>query len=100
MICSMAVMPPLFSPAAPSSARQEYEDMLQRANLTPAKFEEAVGNDILLTKLQALISGSASVSEAEIHEQFVKQNTKVKFEYAVLKQDDIKKGLHPDRLRS
>jgi len=23
------------------------------------------------------------------------QNTKVKFEYAVLKQDDIKKGLHP-----
>ena len=25
----------------------------------------------------------------------MKQNTKVKFDYAVLKQDDIKKGLHP-----
>ena len=73
----------------------EYEDMLQRANLTPAKFEEAVGNDILLTKLQALISGSASVSEAEIREQFIKQNSKVKFDYAVLKQDDLRKGLHP-----
>ena len=35
------------------------------------------------------------MSESEIHEQFVKQNTKVKFDYAVLKQDDIKKGLHP-----
>ncbi len=84
-----------FFPGGTFIGEQEYEDMLTRANLTPAKFEESVGHDILLTKLQALISGTASVSEAEIHEQFVKQNTKVKFDYAVLKQDDIKKGLHP-----
>ena len=32
----------------------------------------------------------------EIHDSFIKQNTKVKFEYAVLKLEDIiKKGLHP-----
>jgi len=73
----------------------EYEDMLSRANLTPVKFEESVGNDILLTKLEALVSGTTGVSEEEIHDQFVKQNTKVKFDYAVLKQEDIKKGLHP-----
>lgn len=73
----------------------EYEDMLQRANLTPAKFEDAVSSDILLTKLQAFISGSASVSDSEIHDQFIKQNSKVKFEYAILKQDDLRKGLHP-----
>ncbi len=84
-----------FFPGGNFIGQQEYEDMLQRANLTPAKFEDEVGKDILLTKLQALISGSAGVSDAEIHEQFVKQNSKVKFEYAVLKQDDIKKGLHP-----
>jgi len=84
-----------FFPGGNFIGQVEYEDMLQRANLTPTKFEEAVGNDILLTKLQALISGSASVSEAEIHEQFIKQNSKVKFDYAVLKQDDLRKGLHP-----
>ncbi|HVN18866.1 MAG TPA: peptidyl-prolyl cis-trans isomerase [Dongiaceae bacterium] len=84
-----------FFPGGTFIGQTEYEDMLQRANLTPTKFEESVANDILITKLQALISGSASVSEAEIHEQFVKQNTKVKFDYAVLKQDDLKKGLHP-----
>src|SRR6202163_1071331 len=84
-----------FFPGGNFIGQVEYEDMLQRANLTPTKFEEAVGNDILLTKLQALISGSASVSEAEIHEQFTKQNSKVKFDYAVLKQDDLRKGLHP-----
>jgi len=42
-----------------------------------------------------LITGSASVSDAAIRQEFDKQNTKVKFDYAVLKQDDIKKGLHP-----
>ncbi len=84
-----------FFPGGNFIGQVEYEDMLQRANLTPAKFEEAVGNDILIGKLQALISGSAIVSESEIREQFVKQNSKVKFDYAVLKQDDLKKGLHP-----
>src|SRR5208282_3452426 len=54
-----------------------------------------VGKEILISKLQALITGSASVSEASIRQEFDKQNTKVKFEYAVLRQDDIKKGLHP-----
>ena len=48
-----------------------------------------------MTKLQAFISGSANVTESEIREQYIKQNSKVKFDYAVLKQDDIKKGLHP-----
>jgi peptidyl-prolyl cis-trans isomerase D len=84
-----------FFPGGNFIGEQEYEGMLSRANLTPAKFEESVGHDLVLTKLQALISGTASVSDSEIHEQFVKQNTKVKFDYAVLKLDDIKKGLHP-----
>ena len=84
-----------FFPGRNFIGQQEYEDMLQRANLTSTKFEQDVGNEILITKLQALISGTASVSETEIHDQFIKQYSKVKFDYAVLKQDDIKKGLHP-----
>jgi peptidyl-prolyl cis-trans isomerase D len=84
-----------FFPGGNFIGQVEYEDMLQRANLTPTKFEVAVGNDILLTKLQALISGSANVSESDIHQQFIKENSKVKFDYAVLKQDDLRKGLHP-----
>jgi len=84
-----------FFPGGTFIGQVEYEDMLQRANLTPAKFEQAVGDDIMLTKLQALISGSASVSDTEIHAQFIKENSKVKFDYAVLKQDDLRKALHP-----
>jgi len=85
-----------FFPGGTFIGETEYENkLMQGANLTPAKFEEAVANDILITKLQAFISGSASVSESEIHAEFLKQNSKVKFDYAILKQDDLRKGLHP-----
>src|ERR1700677_5073296 len=73
----------------------EYEGLLQQHNLTPPIFEDSVAKEIVISKLQALITGSVSVSEAAVRQEFDKQNMKVKFEYAVLKQDDIKKGLHP-----
>jgi peptidyl-prolyl cis-trans isomerase D len=84
-----------FFPGGNFIGQQEYDDLLQRNNLTRVKFEDSVGNEILLNKLHALVSGSANVSESEIREQFIKQNSKVKFDYAVLKQDDLRKGLHP-----
>ena len=85
----------IFFPGGTFIGEAEYEGMLQQHNLTPATFEDSVGKQILISKLQALITGSASVSEADLRQQFDKQNTKVKFEYAVLNQDDLKKGLHP-----
>jgi peptidyl-prolyl cis-trans isomerase D len=84
-----------FFPGGNFVGQAEYEGMLQQHNLTPAIFEDSVAKEILLSKLQALITGSASVSDAAIRQEFDKQNTKVKFDYAVLKEDDIKKGLHP-----
>ncbi|MGC2327211.1 MAG: peptidyl-prolyl cis-trans isomerase [Candidatus Sulfotelmatobacter sp.] len=86
---------PTFFPGGNFIGETEYEDMLSRANLTPTMFEDSVGSDILIGKLQALIAGGASVSDAEVRKECDKENTKVKFEYAVLKQDDLRKGLHP-----
>ncbi len=85
----------VFFPGGNFIGQAEYEGLLQQHNLTTATFENNVGKEILISKLQALITGSASVGEAAIRQEFDKQNTKVKFEYAVLRQDDIKKGLHP-----
>jgi peptidyl-prolyl cis-trans isomerase D len=84
-----------FFPGGKFIGETQYEDMLEQANLTPTKFEDSVGKDILFSKLQALIGGGASVSDSEIRNQFIKENSKVKFDYAVLKQDDLRKGLHP-----
>jgi peptidyl-prolyl cis-trans isomerase D len=84
-----------FFPGGNFVGQTEYQDMLQRANLTPTMFEDSVAKEIMVSKLQALITGSATVSNAEIRQEFDKQNKKVKFEYAVLTQEEIKKGLHP-----
>jgi peptidyl-prolyl cis-trans isomerase D len=84
-----------FFPGGTFIGQAEYEGLLQQHNLTPAIFEDSVGKEILISKLQALITGSASVSDAAIRQEFNKQNTKIKFDYAVFSETDIKKSLHP-----
>jgi peptidyl-prolyl cis-trans isomerase D len=74
---------------------QAYESLLAQNNLTVATFEQDVKNEILERKLATLITGSASVSDNDVRKEFEKRNTKVKFEYAFLSQDDIRKALHP-----
>ena len=75
--------------------QEAYESLLTQNNLTVATFEQGVKDDILQQKLVTIVAGSAVVSPAEVKQEFTKRNTKVKFEYAVLSQDDIRKGLHP-----
>lgn len=52
-------------------------------------------NEILFSKLRNLVAGSASATDAEVRQQFEKQNSKIKFDYAVLKRDDILKNMQP-----
>ncbi|HVI09825.1 MAG TPA: peptidyl-prolyl cis-trans isomerase [Candidatus Binatia bacterium] len=84
-----------FFPGGNFIGEAEYKNLLQQHNLTPETFESNVGKEVMIGKLQALITGGASVSDASIKQEFDKQNTKVKFEYAIIKEDDLKKGLHP-----
>lgn len=84
-----------FFPGGKFIGQQAYEGLLEQNNLTVEGFEQDVKNEVLQQKLVTLVTGSASVSDAEIRQQFVKSTTKVKFTYAVLSQDDIRKGLHP-----
>ena len=86
---------PVFFPEGKFIGQAAYEERLQQANLTVTQFEQGVKDDILLEKLRDLVSGSALVTDAEVHEKFVKDNTKVKFDYAVLHKEDILKTIHP-----
>ena len=72
-----------------------YEDVAFRNGFTVPQFEEVLKQDILIQKLRDLVSASASVTDAEVKAQFAKQNTKVKFDYAFFKRDDILKTLQP-----
>jgi len=76
--------------------QEEYENLVQRYFELPVpQFEQLVKDDILIHKLQALVMSGAFVGDQEVRDEFVRRTTKVKFEYAVLTQADILKGLHP-----
>lgn len=85
----------VFFPNGNFVGQAAYEERLQQADLTVPMFEQSVKNDILIEKLRNLIAGSALVTNAEVREKFEKDNTKVKFDYAVLHKDDILKTIHP-----
>src|SRR5215472_3404292 len=72
-----------------------YEDFASRQGFTIPQLEQAVKEQILMDKLRALVTSGASVTEAEIRQAFDKQNSKVKFDYAVIKKDDILKTIKP-----
>lgn len=72
-----------------------YEDFASARGFTVVQLEQVIKDQIRLQKLEALITGPASVTDSEVRQAFEKQNTKVKFDYAVIKKDDILKSLHP-----
>jgi peptidyl-prolyl cis-trans isomerase D len=75
--------------------QEEYENFAQRNDLTVPQFEGLEKDFILVRKLRALVSSSAFVGDTEVRDEFNRRNTKVRFEYAVITQADILKGLHP-----
>ena len=59
------------------------------------KFETEVKSDIELQRLEALVTGGVTVSDAAAREAYLKQGEKAKFDYAVLSANDLKKGINP-----
>jgi peptidyl-prolyl cis-trans isomerase D len=58
-------------------------------------FESRVKSDMELTRLQALITGGVTVSDAAVREAYRVQGTKVKFDYAVISAEDVAKTVNP-----
>src|SRR3984893_11824378 len=85
-----------FFPGGKFVGQQQYENILQNADLSVSTFEQSLRDQILLDKLRNLITGSALVTDSDVRKEFAKQNTKVKFDYAVLRKDDLLKQINPN----
>src|ERR1700733_9435513 len=73
-----------------------YMNFVQSAFQTSrADFESQVKSDMELNRLQALITGGVSVSDNAVREAFRVDGTKVKFDYAVISADDVRKTVNP-----
>ena len=89
-----------FYPGGKFVGTEQYETMLNNANLTAQRFEEGVKDELVLAKLRNLVAGSVSVPDLDVRREFEQRNLKVKFDYAVLTHDDILKGIHPSDARA
>ena len=58
-------------------------------------FEDGIKDDITARRLEALITSGVSVGDQEVKDAYVKQNIKIKFDYAVISSDDIRKSINP-----
>jgi peptidyl-prolyl cis-trans isomerase D len=73
-----------------------YSDFVARQfNMSVPAFEQEVKQDILIRRLEALIAGGATVGDAEVRDDYRKQNVKIKFDYAVITSDDLRKTINP-----
>ena len=73
-----------------------YMNFVQAAFQTSrGDFESQVKQDMELNRLQALITGGVTVSDAAVRDAYRLQGTKVKFDYAVVSAEDLRKGINP-----
>jgi peptidyl-prolyl cis-trans isomerase D len=63
--------------------------------LPVADFEMQVKSDLEIQRLQALVSGGVSVSDAAVKAEYLKTGTKVKFDYAVISAASISATINP-----
>ncbi len=66
-----------------------------RFSMSVPEFEEDVRHDIVIRRLQALITGGVTVGDQEVRDEYRKNNIKIKFDYAVISADDVRKGINP-----
>jgi peptidyl-prolyl cis-trans isomerase D len=67
----------------------------QRLNMSVGEFEDNVRKDIVVRRLQSLVTAGVTVSPQDVRSTYVKQNVKIKFDYAVISSDDLLKTIDP-----
>ena len=76
--------------------QQAYEQFISsQFNLPVREFEQDVKAEIAQQKLMSAVGGAISVSDKDIAKELQTQDTKIKFDYAVLTLDDVKKEIKP-----
>jgi peptidyl-prolyl cis-trans isomerase D len=76
--------------------QDQYTNLIaSRFNLSVPDFEDNVKHDIVIKRLQALITAGVTVSDQDVRDEYRKGNVKIKFDYAVLSSDDLGKTINP-----
>ena len=75
--------------------KDRYADFTDRLHVSTAEFEKQIGVELEINRLEAMVTGGVLVSDTEVADSYRRQNTKVKFDYAVLNGEDVRKQINP-----
>jgi peptidyl-prolyl cis-trans isomerase D len=70
---------------------ERYQQFVRNFNMSVPEFERIIKRDLLISKLQNIVTSGATVSDADVGKAYQQQNVKVKFDYAVLSATDLMK---------
>jgi peptidyl-prolyl cis-trans isomerase D len=66
-----------------------------RLHVSVTEFEQEIKDEITIRRLQAFITAGITISDKEVRDAYLKQNIKIKFDYAVISADDLRKTINP-----
>ncbi len=66
-----------------------------RLNETVSEFEQGVKDDIIIQRLEDLVTAPVTVSDQEVREDYLKKNVKIKFDYAVISSTGLSNQINP-----
>lgn len=86
----------MFFPNGQFIGEDAYANMVaQRWNMSVPQFEGEIKNEIAIRRLESLITAPVTVSEQAVRDAYMKQNLKIKFDYAVISADSLRNQINP-----
>jgi peptidyl-prolyl cis-trans isomerase D len=85
-----------FFPKGQFIGQDKYADWVdQQLHMSTATFEKEIGSDLELHRLEDLITGGVFVSDKDAADSYRRERTKIKFDYAVLNGEELRKQINP-----
>jgi peptidyl-prolyl cis-trans isomerase D len=84
-----------FYPNGQFIGMDRYTAIINSQNISVAEFEQEMQHEIIFQRLQKLITAGVMVNDADVREAYRKENIKIKFQYAVISADDLRKNINP-----
>jgi peptidyl-prolyl cis-trans isomerase D len=76
----------------PDAYKQLIDDRLHES---VTDFESEIKDEITIQRLQAFITAGVTVGDQEVRDTYRKANVKIKFDYAVISAEDLRKTINP-----
>ncbi|HEX4582358.1 MAG TPA: peptidylprolyl isomerase [Acidobacteriaceae bacterium] len=85
-----------FFPKGQFIGQDRYADWVdQQLHMSTGAFEKQLGTELEINRLESLITGGVFVSDKDAGDSYRRDNTKIKFDYAVLNGEDLRKQINP-----